>query len=159
MAAVKAIGHNDNVTSEDAWPAMPTVGRDYRSTPKPDEMLIVVVAWSIVRGREEEFLAYWSETEAIGDRGGLIAEFLNGVRGDDEMPCATWRCSPDCSTFLNVGIWRSCAAFEEQLGAKIRNGKGPRPFEYEPRRRLFLGPQRWRLGGSLLPIREHAAVR
>ena len=159
MAVAKTMGLNDNTAFDEAWPALPAASRDYVSTPNADEMLIVVVAWSIVRGREDEFLSYWSQRETITDRAGLIGEFLNRVRGDDEMPCATWRCSPDCSTFLNVGIWRSCAAFEDQLGAKIRGGKGPQPFEYEPRRRLFLGPERWRLGGSLLPIREHAAVR
>ena len=159
MAALKSFDTNDNYAFSGAVATPRAPSRDYQSTPNPDAMLFVVVAWSIVKGREDEFLAYWSERESIDDRSGLVGEFLNRVRGDDEMPCATWRCSDACSTFLNVGIWRNCEAFERQIGPKIRNGKGMLPFEHEPRRRLFLGPERWRLGGSLMPLKEHAAVR
>lgn len=122
------------------------------------EMLVVVVEWSIRKGREPEFLRYWSERETIADRAGLMGEFLNRVRPPEEMPFATWRRQDACSTFLNVGLWRDCRSFVREIGPKLTRDGRTMPFEYEARRRIFLGPERWRLGGSRLPTEGHAAV-
>ncbi len=159
MIGSNAVELNDNYAFRNRPFEARTRSRDYQSTPRADEMLLVVVGWSIVKGREEEFLSYWSEKEAISDRAGLIGEFLNRVRDDEALPDTTWERDSACSTFLNIGMWRSHAAYQAQIGDKIMGGTKRLPFEHAPRQRLFLGPERWRLGGSLLPVKEHAAVR
>ena len=50
------------------------------SAPNPFRTRIVVVEWKIKKGREAEFLDYWSTRSTIPDRSGLIGEFLSGVR-------------------------------------------------------------------------------
>ena len=135
-----------------------STSQDYQSTPDVAEMLVVVVEWSIIKDREDDFLRYWSEREVIQDRSGLVSEFLSRVRDEQEIPFMTWSQRQDCTTYLNVGIWRDCKSFVDQIGPKLTRNGEKLPFEYEPRRRIFLGPERWRLGGSLLPTKGHADV-
>lgn len=121
-------------------------------------MLVVVVEWNIIKGQEDEFLCYWSERETVQDRSGLVGEFLNRVRDVEEVQSVTWKQRDDCTTFLNVGIWRDCRSFVNQIGPNLTRKGQKMPFEFEPRRRIFLGPERWRLGGSLLPTKGHDGV-
>ncbi len=121
-------------------------------------MRIVLVEWRIIKGQENLFLDYWSRRETITDRSGLIGEFLS--RGEDpgQFPWITCELSPNWTSFVNVGLWRDAEAFQDQIGWRLDDTRPIMPFEYERRRRTFLGPQRWRFGGTAIPRAEHDLV-
>jgi hypothetical protein len=47
---------------------------------------IVLVEWRIKKGREAEFLKYWSTRATIEDRSGLVGEFLSKVEDQKQFP-------------------------------------------------------------------------
>jgi hypothetical protein len=121
------------------------------SAPDPFRTRIVVVEWKIKKGREAEFLDYWSTRSTIPDRSGLIGEFLSGVEDRDRFPWINWTLDDRWTTFYNVGLWRDSADFEGQIGKFIDNSRPPQDFEAERRTRVFLAPERWRIGATALP--------
>ncbi|MCB5174664.1 MULTISPECIES: hypothetical protein [Microvirga] len=120
---------------------------------------IVLVEWRIKKGREDEFLKYWSEQATIADRSGLISEFLSRVEDQKQFPWMVWNLDPRWTTFVNVGFWRDGADFQQQIGRFINNAKPPLDFEAQKRRRVLVAPERWRVGGTPLVISDHPAVR
>ncbi|HEX2135234.1 MAG TPA: hypothetical protein VHG30_04910 [Microvirga sp.] len=120
---------------------------------------IVVVEWRIKKGREQEFLDYWSTQATIEDRSGLVSEFLTRVEDQRQFPWMVWDFDERWTTFVNVGIWREGADFQQQIGRFIDNTRPPRDFEAHNRRRVFLEPVRWRVGGTPLAIPDHPGVR
>jgi hypothetical protein len=97
------------------------------------------------QGRECEFLSYWSTRATISNRTGLIAEFLSEV---DQQRWIQWSSDEDSTTFYNIGLWRDAAHFEEQVGRFIDLDRPQLEFEAAKRRRVFLAPARWRVGGT-----------
>ena len=122
------------------------------------EMRIVLVDWRIIKGQESLFLDYWSRRETIEDRSGLIGEFLSRVQDRAQFPWITCELSPEWTCFVNVGLWRDAEAFQDQIGWRLDDARPKMPFEYERRRRTFLGPQRWRFGGTAIPTADHQLV-
>ena len=122
-------------------------------------MRIVVVEWRIRKGREEEFIKYWSTQATIADRSGLISEYLSRVESREQFPWMVWDFNADWTTFVNVGLWREGADFQQQIGRFIDNSKPPMAFEADRRRRVFLAPERWRVGGSPAVETDHPEVR
>ncbi len=120
---------------------------------------IVLVEWRIKKGREQEFLDYWSTRATIGERSGLIGEFLSRVEDRKQFPWMVWSLDPRWTTFVNVGIWRSGSDFQEQIGRFIDNSRPPLAFEAQRRRRVFVAPERWRIGGTPFLTQDHPAVR
>ena len=120
---------------------------------------IVLVEWRIKKGREAEFLKYWSTRATIQDRSGLIGEFLSRVEDQKQFPWMTWSLDRRWTTFVNVGFWRDDADFDQQIGQYIDNKKPPLAFEAERRRRVFLAPERWRMGGTPLYMTDHPNVQ
>ncbi len=120
---------------------------------------IVLVEWRIKKGREAEFLKYWSTRATIQDRSGLVGEFLSRVEDQKQFPWMTWSLDRRWTTFVNVGFWREGADFEQQIGQYIDNKKPPLAFEAERRRRVFLAPERWRVGATPLYLTDHPSVR
>ena len=120
---------------------------------------IVVVEWRIKRGREQEFLDYWSTRATIADRSGLIGEFLSRVESREQFPWMVWEFDPRWTTFINVGIWRSTADYHEQIGRFIDNSRPPLDFEASGRRRVFVAPERWRVGATPFVRADHVDVR
>ncbi|HZH51994.1 MAG TPA: hypothetical protein VEZ16_08950 [Microvirga sp.] len=120
---------------------------------------MVVVEWRIKKGREAEFLEYWSTRSTIPDRSGLIGEFLNRVEDRGQYPWMVWEFDPRWTTFINVGFWREGADFQEQIGRFIDNSRPPMDFEADRRRRVFMAPERWRIGETPFPAADHPAVR
>jgi hypothetical protein len=120
---------------------------------------IVLVEWRIKKGQENTFLDYWSTQATIKDRSGLIAEYLSRVEDQKQYPWMVWSLDPNWTTFVNVGFWRNGADFQEQIGRFIDNSRPPQAFEAERRRRVFIAPERWRIG-SADPIQaDHPAVK
>jgi hypothetical protein len=116
------------------------------------------VEWRIKKGREQEFLDYWSTRATIGDRSGLIGEFLSRVEDRKQFPWMVWSFDPRWTTFVNVGIWRASSDFQEQIGRFIDNSRPPLAFEAQRRRRVFVAPERWRIGGTPLLAQDHPDV-
>ncbi len=120
---------------------------------------IVLVEWRIKKGREAEFLKYWSTRATIEDRSGLIGEFLSKVEDQRQFPWMTWSLDRRWTTFVNVGFWREGADFQQQIGRFIDNQRPPLAFEAQSRRRVFLAPERWRMGATSLYLTDHPDVR
>lgn len=120
---------------------------------------IVLVEWRIKKGREQEFLDYWSTRATVGDRSGLIGEFLSRVEDLKQFPWMVWSLDPRWTTFVNVGIWRAGSDFQEQIGRFIDNSRPPLAFEAQRRRRVFVAPERWRIGNTPFLTTDHPAVR
>jgi hypothetical protein len=133
----------------------PSVG----AAPEALSTRMVVVEWRIKKGREQEFLDYWSTQATIGDRSGLVSEFLSRVEDQKQFPWMVWDLDAGWTTFVNVGIWRAGADFQQQIGRFINTERPPLDFEAQRRRRVFLEPVRWRAGGSPLAIQDHPGVR
>src|SRR3712207_3880516 len=55
---------------------------------------IVLVEWRIKKGREQEFLDYWSTRATVPDRSGLIGEFLSRVEDRKQFPWMVWSFDP-----------------------------------------------------------------
>ncbi len=121
-------------------------------------MRIIFVEWRIKKGSEEEFLEYWSTRSTVPDRSGLIGEFLNRVEGRDQYPWIIWDVDDRWTTFYNVGLWREGADFQEQIGRSIGTSQPLMPFEAERRRRVFLVPERWRIGCTGFPVSDPRGV-
>jgi len=120
---------------------------------------IVMVEWRIKKGREDEFLEYWSSQATIADRSGLIGEFLSRVEDEKQYPWMVWDLDPTWTTFVNVGFWRNGDDFQQQIGRFINNEKPPLAFEAQKRRRVFVAPERWRIGATPLVTSDHPRVR
>ena len=120
---------------------------------------IVAVEWRIKKGQENEFLEYWSTRATIPDRSGLVAEFLNRVESREQFPWMVWEFNEGWTTFINVGIWREGADFQQQIGRFIDNSRPPLAFEADKRRRVFMAPERWRIGSTPLISADHPVVR
>jgi hypothetical protein len=120
---------------------------------------IVLVEWRIKKGREKEFLDYWSTQATIKDRTGLIAEYLSRVEDEKQYPWMIWSLDPNWTTFVNVGFWRNGADFQEQIGRFIDNSRPPQAFEAERRRRVLVAPERWRVGDAEAIQADHPSVK
>jgi hypothetical protein len=120
---------------------------------------IVAVEWRIKKGWENEFLEYWSTRSTIPDRSGLVGEFLNRVESHEQYPWMVWELNEGWTTFINIGIWREGADFQQQIGRFIDNSRPPLAFEADRRRRIFLAPERWRIGHTSLLKEDHPTVR
>jgi hypothetical protein len=122
-------------------------------------MRMVAVEWRIKKGQESEFLEYWSTRSTIPDRSGLVGEFLNRVESREQYPWMVWEFNEGWTTFINIGIWREGADFQQQIGRFIDNSRPPLAFEADRRRRVFMAPERWRIGNTPLLENDHPAVR
>lgn len=133
-----------------------------------DMTAIVLVHWQIRPECEAEFLRHWRTVSLVGNRAGLVGEFLSDLVAADSIstPFITWLLSePGADVaagarhFVNVGIWSSEAAFVTEIAADFGDDAPMRPFELRRRRRLMLKPGCWRVGASRLPSSDSAGVR
>jgi heme-degrading monooxygenase HmoA len=120
---------------------------------------LVLVEWRIKKGREQEFLDYWSTRATVEDRSGLIGEFLSKVEDQKQYPWMVWDLDPAYTTYVNVGFWRDGDAFQQQIGRFIDNSKPPQDFEAQKRRRVLVAPERWRMGATPWTFTDHPSVR
>jgi hypothetical protein len=127
--------------------------------PETTTARIVLVEWRIKKGREQEFLDYWSTRSTIPDRSGLIGEFLSRVEDRKQFPWMVWDLDRRWTTYVNVGFWRDGADFQEQIGRFIDNRKPSQAFEAQKRRRVFVAPERWRIGEAPFLAADHPGVR
>ena len=125
----------------------------------PTAARIVLVEWRIKKGREQEFLDYWSTRATIADRAGLIGEYLSRVEDAEKFPWMQWRLDPSWTTFVNVGFWRATSDFQEQIGRFIDLSRPPLDFEAQGRSRVMVAPERWRIGAAPFIGADHPEAR
>lgn len=124
-------------------------------------MIIVVIHWKIRPDMVDEFLDFWRKSAVIGDRKGLIGEFLSEGHSTAEFGWITWPMTGRegrYRSFVNVGYWNSGDEFQAQVGRYFDSSAGPEDFEAEPRLRTALKPMCWRIGDSRLPMQDSRGV-
>lgn len=146
--------------AEVAVTPVPEVSVEPAASPRRIPLRIVVVHWKIKPGKEAEFLNYWSTRSVVGDRSGLVSEYLSSVEDRGRAPWITWQTlRPEYTSYFNVGVWRDLDAFQDQIGRYIDNSRPPLPFEAERRERVLLAPEAWRTGRSIPPTADAPGVR
>jgi hypothetical protein len=144
-------------TAPSTQPSAPQAANE--NDPARTATRIVLVEWRIKKGSEQAFLDYWSTRATIEDRSGLVAEFLSKVEDQNQFPWMVWNLDPNWTTYVNVGIWRAGADFQQQIGRFIDNSRPPLEFEADRRRRVLVAPERWRIGGTPLLGKDHPDVK
>ena len=124
-------------------------------------MIIALIHWRIKPDEASiaEFLKFWREQATIGDRTGLIGEFLSEAAKLTDYPYITWHLDQDhlgnFKSFVNVGFWNDERAFYEQVAKNFNDDRPMLPFEAYRRRRAIIKPESWRIGKSNLPSQDH----
>jgi hypothetical protein len=120
---------------------------------------IIFVDWLIIKDAELDFKQYWKEALPVEDRSLMVGEFLSEPEGDEKFPWVTGDLrNGDASRFINVGLWASAEAFQQQIARYFDPAAGKLPFEFALRRRALLTPTCWRVGDWRLPIRDSSGV-
>ena len=84
---------------------------------------------------------------------------MSGIEDRDRFPWINWTLDDRWTTYYNVGLWRDSLDFESQIGKFIDNSRPPQDFEAARRTRVFLAPERWRIGATALPTSDPVGVR
>ena len=126
-------------------------------------MIIVLIHWKIKPEKEmvDQFFDYWRTEVPIDDRQGLIGEFLSEALTSEDYEWINWKLTDGegkYKSFINVGYWNSVDHFESQVGTHIKTAPELQAFEAEPRERIALTPECWRIGESELPLDDSAGV-
>jgi hypothetical protein len=128
-------------------------------------MIIALIHWRI-RPDEESiaaFLRHWKTNNTIGDRTGLMAEFLSDSLPMSQFPYITWHLDSESlgnfKSYVTVGLWQDADSFRDQVAAYFNDQKPMLPFEKYRRRRVIFEPVSWRIGGASLPDRDSPDVK
>lgn len=128
-------------------------------------MIIALIHWRIKPNKRNKaaFLRHWKTNNTIGDRTGLMAEFLSDSLPMADFPFITWHLHSeslgDFKSFVTVGIWNEAEAFREQVAAYFNDEKPLLPFEKYRRRRVLFKPVEWRIGDRPLPSDDSKGVK
>jgi hypothetical protein len=128
-------------------------------------MIIALIQWRIKPddASRKAFLKHWKTKNPIGDRTGLVAEFLSDSLKIADFPYITWHLDPeslgDFRSYVTVGIWQDSDAFKEQVANYFNDDKPLLRFEKYRRRRVIYRPVGWRIGGTTLPDKDSLGVK
>lgn len=128
-------------------------------------MIVVLIHWRIRPEPEniEAFLHHWKTNKTIGNRNGLIAEFLSDSLPMSQFPYITWHLDAESlgnfQFYVTVGLWADADSFHEQIAAYFNDTKPLLPFEKYRRRRVIFNPVGWRIGSQTLPTTDSVGVQ
>ncbi len=128
-------------------------------------MIVALIHWRIRPDEtsKNEFLGHWKTNNTIGDRSGLVAEFLSDSLPMTEFPYITWHLDSESlgnfKSYVTVGIWDDAEAFHEQVASYFNDHKPLLPFEKYRRRRVIFRPVDWRIGERSLPTDDSPGVQ
>ena len=120
-------------------------------------MIAVLIHWRVKPNSVSNaaFLEHWKRNNTIGNRKGLIAEFLSDSLPVKKFPDTTWHLDPeslgDFRSYVTVGLWSDAEAFQAEVGAYFNDQKALLDFEKYRRRRVMFDPVGWRIGEASLP--------
>ena len=122
-------------------------------------MIIVLINWRIKEEDVPIFLSKWKSKFTIGDKPGLVGEFLSRVQGKTWCEKITWEMEAsecedksiwkfsDFISFVNIGIWDTKEHFMDAVGKYMNDDpEHMEDFEAAPRRRAIVSPEAWRIG-------------
>lgn len=127
-------------------------------------MIIALIHWRIQPDElsRAAFLHHWKTNNTIGDRSGLIAEFLSDSLPMSAFPYITWHLDSeslgDFKSYVTAGLWNDAEAFGDQVAAYFNDEKPMLPFEKYRRRRVIFRPVSWRIGQTSLPANDSPEV-
>jgi hypothetical protein len=130
-----------------------------------DNMMVALIHWRIKPDESSNtaFLNHWKTNNTIGDRTGLIAEFLSNSLPIASFPYITWHLDGESlgnfNSYVTIGLWASADDFGEQIAAYFNDDKPMLEFEKYRRRRVVFKPIEWRTGLTLLPERDSTGVK
>jgi hypothetical protein len=131
-------------------------------------MFIALIHWRIVPDRVDEFLQYWKNNNTIGERKGLIAEFLSESLPQDKLPIPiripiSWHLDEnslgDFKSYVTVGLWKDSEAFYDQVKGYLNEDRPMLPFEKYRRRRVIFDSVCWRIGQWKMPETDSPGAR
>ena len=128
-------------------------------------MIIALIHWRIRPDEEsiDAFLVDWKTSNTIGDRTGLMAEFLSDSLPMSLFPYITWHLDSESlgnfKSYVTVGLWQDADAFRDQIANYFNDQKPMLPFEKYRRRRVIFEPVSWRVGKASLPYRDSQDVK
>jgi hypothetical protein len=127
-------------------------------------MMVALIHWRIKPEPEQvdAFLDHWKHINKIGDRTGLIGEFLSDSFPMVDFPQTTWHLDSeslgDFKSYVTVGLWRDADAFKDQIAKYFNDSKPMEPFEKYRRRRVIFRPVEWRIGVAGMPTADSDGV-
>jgi hypothetical protein len=128
-------------------------------------MIIALIHWRIQPDETSKsaFLDHWKTNNTIGDRTGLMAEFLSDSLPVKEFPDITWHLDSESlgnfKSYVTVGIWDDTEAFHKQVADYFNDDNPLLPFEKYRRRRVIFRPIEWRIGKRSLPPNDSPGVK
>ncbi len=132
---------------------------------KEKGMKIVLIHWRIKPDEESNrcFLEHWKTSNTIGNRDGLIAEFLSDSLKISDFPYITWHLDPESfgnfRSYVTTGLWADSDSFEKQVAAYFNDDRPLLCFEKYRRRRVIFDPVCWRVGQAKLPFGDSDGVK
>jgi hypothetical protein len=146
-------------------PQPQTIYPAVRSKAAGDGMMVALIHWRIKPDTAsiDEFLTHWKTHNTIGDRSGLMGEFLSDSLPLADFPYITWHLDPESlgnfKSYVTVGLWRDSDAFKNQVAAYFNDTKPLLSFEKYRRRRVVFKPIAWRIGTTPLPTSDSSGVK
>jgi hypothetical protein len=129
-----------------------------------ENMMVALIHWRIKPDDESisKFLNHWKTNNTIGNRKGLIAEFLSDSLKIADFPYITWHLDAesfgDFKSYVTVGLWHDAADFQEQVAHNFNDDKPMLEFEQYRRRRVVFRPVEWRIGDAAMPTGDSLGV-
>jgi len=84
-------------------------------------MIVALIHWRVRLDEQSiaAFLDHWRTNNTIGDRSGLMAEFLSDSLPMTDFPYITWHLDEESlvnfKSYVTIGLWQDAAAFREQV--------------------------------------------
>ncbi len=131
----------------------------------PKKMMAALIHWRIKPEKEsiDKFLHHWRTNNTIGNREGLIAEFLSDALPLADFPYITWHLDGeslgDFKSYVTIGLWADAKDFKNQVADYFNDEKPILEFEKYRRRRVVFAPFSWRVGKTSLPTIDSKGVK
>jgi hypothetical protein len=128
-------------------------------------MMVALIHWRIKPDESSNttFLNHWQTNNTIGNRSGLIAEFLSDSLPMAAFPYITWHLDAeslgDFKSYVTIGLWANANDFKEQIASYFNDDKAILEFEKYRRRRVVFNPIAWRIGETSLPNADSQGVK
>ena len=128
-------------------------------------MFIILVHWRIKPEEcyNKQFLEHWKTKNVIGNRNGLVGEFLSDSLNIKDFPHITWNLDSESlgnfRSYVTIGLWKDQCSFEKEVGGFYNDNNPLEDFEKYRRRRVGFEEVEWRIGCTEFPVRDSKGVK